>query len=796
MAGLYGEQPSLNTQTIEVNTRKQSIMHFGAAFTDAAYTFHPVKLSSQNSGKIYSKLQPGNKKIFNDAVEHIQSWNINNNKKFQQKFSEMNPIGSSFRYYTDFEKLEDRTELNQYDVPKLSNLTYSADNIWEDQYKTSGQMLFNMNTYQYTYKRPIALFDTEFTQDPKEKNTKNTENKRGYLQMATSPALFNPKFMVQAKGLAENVPLMNVNNDTYLKGFEDVSNCTIKELVRCSEDPSSTILGRGRYRYVDFMYCKDLGKMPNNHLLTLRKFALPIGDNITNKKSMRDEGPGDIGRLVTWFGTEDNKLENILKFEYKATWKPLNAQIEEVESKEEDEERGPLGKLLNSLNPQYNSAVNQGYAGSHSMFSYFGINTKVPESYKQMQRLYDKNVVYEPKNTIQDTHIYEGKLQFTNSFSIKFAYKLRAYDNINPKSAFLDLIGNILEVTYRRGRFWGGDRRMIGAPRNGSGWNKAQQLIGKTQGSFSSFWDELTSGGSILDSFKNFLGSLGGTLGKLSKSIITSVTDGVNKPTDVTSAVQAGAQVATNINKKTGISSAIKGVIQNKLGRPARYALQSYLSGDDVGLWHLTVGNPKNPIVTMGNLILENAVLEQSGPLGLDDFPTELSVTVTLKHARSRDVTEISKLYTKGLTSIYKPMHNKGVNNWYPISGLNRNDEPAATLNTDQQITNINLNNSYTFKPKKLDVEMPVDGIIGNKNKKNKLNLLSDQFNINNSSMFGNNLTFGNNLMFGNNLTGNYIDSILYSKGNSKNNEVHDPKLFVLGDNDPQYAIHNVNAIS
>lgn len=91
----------------------------------------------------------------------------------------------------------------------------------------------------------------------------------------------------------------------------------------------------------------------------------------------------------------------------------------------------------------------------------------------------------------------------------------------------------------------------------------------------------------------------------------------------------------------------------NALGRPAMYAFNSLLKGDDIGLWHLTIGNPKNPIASIGNLILEDATIEHSGPLGLDDFPSEITVTVKLKPGRSRDATEISRIYTKGIGSIY-----------------------------------------------------------------------------------------------------------------------------------------------
>ena len=110
--------------------------------------------------------------------------------------------------------------------------------------------------------------------------------------------------------------------------------------------------------------------------------------------------------------------------------------------------------------------------------------------------------------------------------------------------------------------------------------------------------------------------------------------------------------------KDKGFGSAIKGSIMNKLGRPAVYAFDSLLQGDAVGLWHLTIGNPLNPIASMGNLIIDNCEISHSGPLGIDDFPTELKVVITLKHATPRDSVDIQRMYTKGRSAIYSKISN------------------------------------------------------------------------------------------------------------------------------------------
>jgi hypothetical protein len=67
------------------------------------------------------------------------------------------------------------------------------------------------------------------------------------------------------------------------------------------------------YDYTDFAYCKYYGQIPNNHLITLRRFPYPVHDNIYDINMNKYH---DMGRMVTWFSEETgNKLSEILKME-------------------------------------------------------------------------------------------------------------------------------------------------------------------------------------------------------------------------------------------------------------------------------------------------------------------------------------------------------------------------------------------------------------------------------------------------------------------------------------------------
>lgn len=498
-------------------------------------------------------------------------------------------------------------------------------------------------------------------------NFSNLQSREGNLfgsYTDVKRSLFNPYNGVHVIGMTENIPLLYDQDESKYNAQErdkNLSDCSISRLVSESAKKES-ILGQARYKYADFAFCKDLG-MPNNRLITLRKFSMPVGDyifRVAAKKSEKGDKfssfttPGDIGRMCCYFDTDDNKLEDILKYSFSGSWKHMDAELQQLDS-QENNNVSPLGQIINALNPSMNSSIESGFSGADNHLigkawnSWFGWTTQQYYSslYLKPQE-YDNHRIFTPINTVQSMEKYEGKLEFKHEFTLVFSYKLRSYQNINPKSAMLDLIANILATTYNRGNFWGGRQEIVGAQPNKSGWNKAQQLVTKGTDFIGGIIGALGNGtfdmGSILGSFANGLGNLYNGIGQKIANI------------DPKKAIQTAIGSAEYYIKKYGINGAIKGLLQNKLGRPEIYAFQTLLDGSNTGFWHVTIGNPLNPIASIGNLIIKDTQIQQLGPLGIDDFPTELKVTVTLAHARPRDAVAIERMYTKGVGAIYVPL--------------------------------------------------------------------------------------------------------------------------------------------
>lgn len=354
------------------------------------------------------------------------------------------------------------------------------------------------------------------------------------------------------------------------------------------------------YAWEDFLWCKNYGKVPNNHMITLRRFGSPINDNLINP--LANNTP-DIGRLICWMDGDKNKLEEILKFKVKFNWKEFKSEIQTYQGSSGYGGNGGGGSLIGKILGATDTA------GSNQALK--GTNNDGHDPYSNMT-----NKTLGPINVIDKMMVRDRGLVFEQQIKLVFEYEMRSIDGINEKVAFLDLLMNVLAVTYNRGDFWGGAKRFVGGARTsnpiagqdgmamlaGGDWGG---FLGKLADGFSSRINELTGGkGLSLEGLGNALKSVGGNV------------------------MARGA-----------------GAAMDKMGRPQAQATMALLTGEDTGEWHITVGNPARPILSLGNMILENTDLQFMGPLSKDDFPTKLQVTCTLKPARPRDRDDVQMMF-------------------------------------------------------------------------------------------------------------------------------------------------------
>lgn len=457
----------------------------------------------------------------------------------------------------------------------------------------------------------------------------------GNLDDGTAMGEVIKNFVHNASGwrISNNVPLLDTPETR--KKIKEHSGCTVRELVKASQ---AGYFGVATYSYADFMYCKHLNRVPNNYLITLRRFPVPILDSImpTGTGGRRKKGGAGynptmppIGTMVTWLGVSGNDMKNILKYSYKMAFEEKNAQWEDVEK-----QGGDTG-LLNGMEAMVNPAARKSYLSGQSVPALDGLmgtffnagQSPYPPANMGSEVQKDKTKIYGPIDRVKKAYARgSGGLDWDQEFTITFEYELKAYNGINPRQAMLDLIASILSVTYTTGGFWAGGYRG-GGIRQSSFFSNLN--VFKCRGGFTDFMDAVSK-----------------DIRAGANAIRQDISD-------------SGGLVAYAKKMLNMIGGMLMGGVLNKLGRPARYFANSLISDAPVGLWHITIGNPHHPIMMMGNMILLNTEIEHSGPLGIDDFPTNLKVSCQFKRGKPRDQYGIENLYMQGNDRIFHSMESK-----------------------------------------------------------------------------------------------------------------------------------------
>ena len=391
------------------------------------------------------------------------------------------------------------------------------------------------------------------------------------------------------------------------------------------------------YSPQDFYNCKWYGQIPNNRLLTLRRYPIPVEDNLAVAAEKLPLVP--IAQAVTWWGDDTgNTLSKILAMTWGFNWEQYPKKGEDIQDVQGNEIQ--LEQIFDVLgikkeNETARNLLITAFANQSGTnpFALSGFDKTLQENLKkQYEDGAYANRVRGPINVITETQKRERGYTFTNSIELTFEYKLRTLGTpkLNPKIVMLDLISNFLSLTYNRASFWGGGYRYF--QQTGpllSGFNTDSMEKGDYANASKDLLSMLTqmvaSGGSDLKDFINKAISASGN----------SVTDieGIEKI------------FKTSIESRVG-----QNLLASRLGalHQTPLVMRALADGRAVGEWHLMVGNPMDPVAVIGNLILKSTSIEFGEGLGADDFPIEVKFKVTLDHGRPRAKQDIESIFNHG----------------------------------------------------------------------------------------------------------------------------------------------------
>ena len=451
--------------------------------------------------------------------------------------------------------------------------------------------------------------------------------------------------------------LYDIKGETGITPIE-TRNPTAANIITWSDKnitEKNEIFGSTPYDWSDFLYCKYYGRIPNNYMITLRRFPIPVLDGLrlhSTGAEARIQPP--IAQALTWMGDETgNKLSELLKFSAGLNWKEIVADVQKIFGNEQGKGADPLtgtalGSAAQTAGAFFNPDVYSGKAHQDTEIAALSHEPNGPYA----------NQVYGPVNVIHKTMARDRGLHFEQEFKVNFHYSLKSLGNVNPKIAMLDILGNLLSLGYNNAKFWGGAIRYFPGHPNLPfiGGKKAQDAFHR--GDVGGYLDAVMSSDKGSGGLGELVGKGGDLLSKLMSDPIGALKD----------LVMGGAKMA--MGKKSAEN------------RPNIVSMKSLLTGEPIGEWHMVIGNPMNPVAMIGNLIVTDLEIEFGNILGADDFPTELTATYTLKHAMPRDKGDIESMFNLGSGRLY--YSHPGDKSWFEPDGTETSSSKNSVVSEVQ----------------------------------------------------------------------------------------------------------------
>lgn len=490
-------------------------------------------------------------------------------------------------------------------------------------------------------------------------------------------------------------------------------------------DPSSPYRGQ-LYNVKDFIFCKHYGVIPNNRMITLRRFPSPTTDSLktispsgsnfdfiisNGEIKTQPVNQGEIGKVldptgeynsvlpvaqaVTYFGSDtENSLNTILGINTGLNFSSEGqTQMKNEKTGDPGIMSSPFGDLIKSYLATGTTQIN-----TDSADNLIGAIINPQKSLNQLKRLYLdaattgdgplSKKIFVNVNTVDTVMTRkQGFSGGTDTFNLTFEYNLTSVGNINSKILFLDLMTNLLSLGSDYGTFLSPELRLdqsnagIGFPGGAAGYAQSitdpvQYITDQVAGMFNG-----SNIQKILDAEKN-----------LKQDIEAAVQDLKNFVSDPDRGIPKESKLYKSLT-----------VLMTDAFLKQIYFQPIMLSGYPTGSWHIVVGNPLNPIAMIGNLVCTNVKIYLGEDLGPDDFPTSMKAVFLMNPGRQKHRGDYESMFNRGNGRLYLGQlveSGESTNAWINTSGVQVNNIPdnQGILSTIQQNLSIEEGNTSTTR--------------------------------------------------------------------------------------------------
>lgn len=429
-----------------------------------------------------------------------------------------------------------------------------------------------------------------------------------------------------------------------------------------------------RIKAADLVYLKNMGVYPINRMWILRRYAdgviVPNNLNIWSKSNC----PQPIATMVGWIKPDGNN-DKIFNFSFNEGWTLQTKMIHEVFVEILENEFGGLigtgAKLIMPV-PSWSQGLLFGFLNAMgATTSDWGTN----------------NIPVGDPNVLQEAPMREGggagdmwkyTLRSDIQFDLETEYEQKLIGSVDPGSAMLDIIQNSIKMGTSNVKYI-----LAAGSSIVNSLLKANQSRGENM---VSQWVEFA--GQFVQKFVQAVKGLVASLGSVFKGVDLDAAEGLFTGT-ATSEGSSGSSGTPPSSKQTimqkfnGVVDVLTGVLNSILASTvAKYRWPIHgsialMSGINSTPWHLTIGNPYSPILSMANIIIDTINVEGSGDLAYNDMPKRMKYNIKCHVGRGLGGQEIMQMF------------NNSYFRTYSISNKNNASDITSSQTPDKNVTGI-----------------------------------------------------------------------------------------------------------
>jgi hypothetical protein len=361
--------------------------------------------------------------------------------------------------------------------------------------------------------------------------------------------------------------------------------------------------------YADFAYLKNLGVYPNNRLIVARRFGSGIGNDLHLARV------SPIATLVSWI---PESQENFFNVTYNEVWVDADASYTSV--------LNDLGKDMQTGDSD-NRGKNLGdfIAGGLNLLPFPGFSEPIQRAIMAKFGLVtdpynlplgNPNLIREAKRrkTVSKDEAESG-LAATIEIDMVVEYEQKFINGVDPSLVYLDIIQNAITFGTSNAAF------QMASP-YGKGVGKLIENL--MSGNFAAIFQSL---------FK--------IVKEIFQVVIDFAEDLIKALIDPPGNGKLSRDTFINPLKKAfNFSKKVFGSVIGKY-KVRLMGITNALTGSPSCPWHITIGNPRKPIFSSGDMLLKSVNLELGKTLAFNDLPSSIKITLKFENARPLGAQEI-----------------------------------------------------------------------------------------------------------------------------------------------------------